>query len=189
MKREFLEKLLKDKGVEDYKELIDSIMEENGKDIETAKGELDTITADRDRYKEQYETAAESLEKFKDIDPEKLKGEIETLQQTIRDKDDDYAAKIADMEFNSIIEKSVAKAGAKNAKAVMALLDLEALKKSNNQQDDINAALETVKKDNDYMFGSNEPINNAVGPTGGGGGGNAQYEAMRAVAGLPPEKK
>ena len=91
------------------------------------------------------------------------------------------------MEFNSAIEKAITEAGAKNTKAVKALLDIEALKGSKNQKDDIASALETVKKDNEYMFGSNEPINNSVGSTKGGGGADAKTAALRAAAGLPPE--
>lgn len=185
MKTEFLNELLKD--VEGREDIIKKIMAENGKDIEAAKGELAKAEADRDKYKEQLDEATESLEKFKGVKPEELTAEIEKLQQTIKDKDTEYAQKIADMEFNSAIEKAITEAGAKNTKAVKALLDIEALKGSKNQKDDIASALETVKKDNEYMFGSNEPINNSVGSTKGGGGADAKTAALRAAAGLPPE--
>lgn len=185
MKTEFLNELLKD--VEGREDIIKKIMAENGKDIEAAKGELAKAEADRDKYKGQLDEATESLEKFKDVKPEELSAEIEKLQQTIKDKDTEYAQKIADMEFNSAIEKAITEAGAKNTKAVKALLDIEALKGSKNQKDDIASALETVKKDNEYMFGSNEPINNSVGSTKGGGGADAKTAALRAAAGLPPE--
>ena len=43
------------------------------------------------------------------------------------------------------------------------------------------------------MFGAEEPHKNAVGRTGGGNdggnGGNADFTAMRALMGLPAEKK
>ena len=44
-----------------------------------------------------------------------------------------------------------------------------------------------MKKDNAFLFGADEPINNPTGPTGGGGGGNATA-AIRAAMGLPGEK-
>lgn len=185
MKTEFLKDLLKD--VEGNEDIIKKIMAENGKDVEAAKGELAKAEADRDKYKEQLDEATESLEKFKDVKPDELTAEIEKLQQTIKDKDTEYAQKIADMEFDSAIEKAITESGAKNAKAVKALLDIEALKGGKNQKDDIASALETVKKDNDYMFGSDEPINKSVGSTKGGGGADAKTAALRAAAGLPPE--
>ena len=71
----------------------------------------------------------------------------------------------------------------------MALLDLDTLKGSKNQKDDIKTALEEVKKDNDYLFKSSEPIDNPgpTGPTGGGGAGDSS-SALRAAMGLPEEK-
>lgn len=49
MKREFLEKLELEGGGKLPKNVIDQIMDENGKDIETAKS---TITAERDKLKD-----------------------------------------------------------------------------------------------------------------------------------------
>lgn len=186
MKTEFLKDLLK--GVEGSEDIIKRIMAENGKDVEAAKGELDTVTGERDKYKEQLDTATAELDKFKDIKPEELNAEIDKLKKALKDKDDEHASKIAEMEFNIAIDKAISASGAKNAKAVKALLDLETLKESKNQKDDITAAIEGVKKDNDYMFGSKEPINNPVGPTGGGGGSDSKAAALRAAAGLPPEE-
>lgn len=185
MKTEFLKDLLKD--VEGSEDMIKKIMAENGKDVEAVKKDLGKAEADRDKYKEQLDEATESLEKFKDVKPDELTAEIEKLQQTIKDKDAEYAQKIADMEFYSAIEKAITESGAKNSKAVRALLDIEALKDSKNQKDDIKAALDKVKEDNDYMFGSDEPINKSVGSTKGGGGADAKTAALRAAAGLPPE--
>ena len=51
---------------------------------------------------------------------------------------------------------------AKNAKAVRALLDIEAIKASKNQAADISAAIQKVKEENDYLFTSEEPIDNPV---------------------------
>ena len=71
----------------------------------------------------------------------------------------------------------------------MALLDIDSLKQSKNQTEDIKKALETVKESDAYLFGSEEPINNPVGPIGGAGGGDTALAAMRAAAGLPPAEK
>ena len=45
----------------------------------------------------------------------------------------------------------------------MLQISVQHLKKT----EDITAAIEACKKDNEYMFGSNEPINNPIAPTGG----------------------
>ena len=184
MKREFLE------GLKLEKEVIDQIMAENGKDIEAEKAKVTAAEADRDKYKEQLDTATTELDKFKDVKPEELQATIQKLQADLKAKNDEYAAKEADRLFRDSVREAITAAGGKNEKAVMALLDLETLKGSKNQKDDIKTALEAVKKDNDYLFTSKEPIDNPnpTGPTGGGGGAGAS-SALRAAMGLPDEKK
>jgi hypothetical protein len=69
------------------------------------------------------------------------------------------------MEFQSVIDAAVSASGARNAKAVKALLDVETLRNSKNQTEDIKSAIEAVKSENSFMFGLNEPVNNPVAPT------------------------
>ena len=93
--------------------------------------------------------------------------------------------------FMDSIKEAVKTAGGRNEKAVIAMLDIDALKKSKNQSDDIKTALENVKKSDGYLFGANEPINNPVGGTGGNGGadiGGDDVTALRAAMGLPEKK-
>ena len=68
-------------------------------------------------------------------------------------------------------------------------MDIDALKDSKNQTEDIKKALEDVKTENDYLFGSDEPINNPVGPTGENppAGEDANLSALKAAMGLTDE--
>lgn len=157
MQRKFLEDL----GLE--KEVVDKIMDENGSDLEKTKAKLE---AERDNYKSQLKTAQNALKEFEGVDVKDLQEKINTLNDDLKRKDTEYTQKIADMEFNSVLDSAINSSGAKNAKADKALLDLESLKASKNQADDINKALETVKTENDYMFESKEPIKNPVKDTG-----------------------
>ena len=71
----------------------------------------------------------------------------------------------------------------------MAMLDMDALKASKNQSEDIKKALETVKESDAYLFGIDEPFSNPVGATGGtGGSGGDNLSAIRAAMGLPAKK-
>lgn len=65
-------------------------------------------------------------------------------------------------QINAVLDGAISKSGAKNTKAVKALLDLDALKTSKNQAEDITKALNEIKKDNDYMFTSDEPFQNPI---------------------------
>ena len=159
MKREFLEALGLDK------EIVDKIMTENGNDINKTKEKLE---AERDNYKSQLETAQNALKDFEGVDVKELKGKIDTLTADLTAKETDYQTKLADMEFNSKLDSLITSSGARNAKAVKALLDLESIKSSKNQDTDLQTALEACKKDNEYLFGKDAPINNPVALTGGG---------------------
>ena len=60
MKREFLTKLLPDAP----KEVIDQIMNENGKDIEAQKNTISTLTTERDGLKTQLDTAQAEIRSY-----------------------------------------------------------------------------------------------------------------------------
>lgn len=177
MKREFLEGL----GLE--KDTIDKIMTENGNDINREKTKAD-------EYKSQLDTAKETLKGFEGVDVAQLQGEITKLNTDLANKDAEYKQKIADMEFSSVLDSAINGSKAKNSKAVKALLDLDKLKASKNQTEDIKTALEELRKSDSYLFGSDEPVLNPIGDTSGNNnsGGASSLAAVRAAMGLPPEK-
>lgn len=155
MQRKFLEEL----GLE--KEVIDKIMSENGKDIESSKHRIE---AERDNYKTQLETAQAALKEFEGVDVKELNGKISQLTADLSAKESEYQAKIADMEFNSVLEAAIGGAKAKNADFVKAVLDIDTLKSSKNQSEDIKAAIAKAKSEYSYIFESSEPVNNPVAP-------------------------
>lgn len=183
MKRKFLE----DMGLS--KEQIDSIMAENNTDTETARGELEQTKAELEQTKSQLVEANTTIDGFKDYD--QVKGQVEEYKTKYEQTKAEYEARIADMQFGTSLEAAITAAGGRNAKAIKALLDVEALKTSKDQTADIKAAIETCQKDNGYLFGANEPINNPVAPTGsaGVGGADSNTVTLRAAMGLPLETK
>lgn len=107
-------------------------------------------------YKTQLDDVQKKLKEFDGINIEELQGKITTLTNDLNKTKTSYESQIEDLRFNSAIESKVSSYNPRNAKAVMALLDIDALKKSKNQDTDISAALEKVKKENDYLFGTAE---------------------------------
>lgn len=172
------------------KEQVDKIMTWNGTDIETEKAKTTKAEGERDNYKGQLDTATGQLEQFKDVKPEELQETIKKLQDDLKLKDEEYAAKETNRIFTENVREAVKTAGGRNDKAVLAMLDMDALKDSKNQTEDIKKALETIKETDAYLFGANEPINNpVVGPTGGSGNTDSGIATMRAAMGLPAEEK
>lgn len=180
--------LLSEIGVElpeDKKTDFETAFNENYKTV----SEVDKIRTARDNYKSQLDTAQNTLKEFEGVDVKDLQNKIATLNADLAKKDDDYKQQIADMEFNNILNSAISASGAKNAKAVKPFLDIEILKESKNQAEDIKSALETVKTENDYLFNSDEPIKSPVKSTGTQTIGGNPMEAMRVAMGLPTENK
>lgn len=159
MKRKFLE----DMGL--TKEQVDSIMAENGNDIETVKGELGQLKTELEQTKTQLQEANTTIDGFKDYD--QVKSQVEEYKTKYEQSKAEYETKIADMQFGALLEGAITAAGGRSAKAVRAMLDIDALKASKNQETDIKAAIEACQKDNGYLFGATEPINNPIGSTQG----------------------
>ena len=154
MKREFLQNFkVGDQPLP--KEIIDEIMAENGRDIESAKKPF----ADYDSIKEQLQTAKDGLKAFEGVDVAQLQSKVTELQGKLDAKDAEWQGKLADMAFDHALESAITGAKGKSAKAIRALLDVDALKGSKNQEADIKAALECLKKDSGYLFddGKNPP--------------------------------
>lgn len=178
MHREFL----KDLGLE--KDIIDKIMTENGNDINSTKQKIES---ERDNYKEQLETAQKTLQGFEGVDVNDLQSKITALQNELTAKETEYQQKLADRDFSDKLNGLITTAGGKNSKAIMALLDLETIKTSKNQDTDLQSAIDKCKTENDYLFGSTEPIQNPVAPTGTNNANSNPLAAVRAAMGLKAE--
>ncbi len=179
--------IMKEYGLEvpeDKKTDFDKAWKENYRTI----SDYDKAVSQRDNYKASLDDVNTRLKEFEGVDVKDLQGQITKLQGDLKAKDDEYAAKEADRVFMDSVKEAVKVAGGRNEKAVIAMLNIDALKESKNQSDDIKKALEDVKKSDGYLFGANEPINNPVGGTSGGGGadpGADDVAALRAAMGLP----
>ena len=171
MKREFLlEFRVGDNPLP--KEVIDAIMAENGRDIQKVKANF----ADYEELKNQL-SALQQDRSFE----ETAKAWEEKYNQAV----EDHKQQIASMAFDRALGEGIVKARGRNAKAITALLDVDALKASENQEDAIEAALETLKKDNRYLFEGDVPPPYARG-TGSYNG--AQDKHPTTLAGALREK-
>lgn len=189
--------ILKELGIdvpEDKQEKLNSAVAENYKtvaDYNKQKEKLDaandTITANDTAIKD----LQAKLDGFKDVDVSGLNQRIKDLETEKANIQKDYDTKIADRDFNDLVKESITAVKGKNSKAIAALLDMDTLKASKNQKEDIANALKalTEKEDSKMLFGEPEP--NPVG-TGNIIGqvtkpdSNVNDAAMRAAMGLPP---
>lgn len=95
-----IEQILKDVGIEVTNEQKAAVVAEVGKnyrtstDYERQAKKLEAAETDRDTYKGQIDTANETLEKFKDIDPEKQAEEIKKYKQAAKEAQESAAKQI-----------------------------------------------------------------------------------------------
>lgn len=192
------EQILSDAGVEltdEQKTTITKEMGENYKTVADWQKQHDKVQTLEATLKD----TQEKLKAFDGVDVENLNGEIAKLKGDLEQKDKDYQAQIADRDFNDMLKESIATANGKNAKAITALLDVEALKASKNQKEDIAAALKGLAEaeDSKMLFGETEPEEDVLGKgdpigtvTKKNGSGDAWLAQMMSAAGLSePENK
>lgn len=164
------------------KEVVDAILEENGRDIETAKQPF----ADYDAIKEQLQTARDGLKAFDGVDVKDLQTQVAQLTQDLADKEKTHREQLAGLEFDGALKDAITAARGRSVKAVRAMLDVDTLRSSKNRDADIKSALEGLKKDSGYLFEPAEvPPPFAAGTGTGGSYGTASgLNAIRAAAGL-----
>lgn len=122
--------------------------------------EAEKLRTARDNYKSQLDDATQKLKGFKGVNVEELQDKISALTDDLASQKAAFDKQLADRDFDDMLNAAITGSKAKNVKAVRALLDLEAIKASKNQSADIEAALKKVKEENDYLFTSEEPIDN-----------------------------
>ena len=184
MRREFLQNFkVNDQALP--KEIVDAIMAENGRDIEAVKDKY----SDYDTVKEQLSNAEKALKDVQDqgADLEAVRTTAKDWEQKYNEAVANHEKEMADRDFSDKLNGAISKAHGKNSKAIMALLDVDTLKASKNQEADIQSAIEACQKENDYLFGSDKPAPFAVGTGTGGHVDNDPLASFRAGAGLKNE--
>lgn len=129
--------------------------------------EISPLRTDRDTLRAQLQGAQTTLKGFEGVNVAELQNKITTLTEELATQNTEWQRKMDERDFNDLLKEAVSNAGARNAKAVMALLDQDTLKASKNQKEDVQKALETVKKENDYLFQPEKPVPRVVSTTSG----------------------
>jgi hypothetical protein len=146
MKREFLEELKLDK------EVIDKIMNENGKDIEAEKSKVTTKDKELEGMKTQLGEANKQIESFKGMDIEGIKKAADDWKTKAEQAEVEAKKQIEKLQFDHSLETELQKAGARNPKTVKALLNMDSLKNADGTIIGLKEQLEKLKTDEAYLF-------------------------------------
>lgn len=162
MKREFL----KDMKLTD--EQIDAIMAENGKDVNGLKEQVNSLTTEKDGLQSQLTERDTQLKdlKGKVKDSDELTAEIDKLQKANKEAKDKYEADLTAQQKSFLVDKALTNAGARNAKAVSSLLDLDSVEVKDGQLAGLDDQLKALRESDGYMF-MEDPQPSEPQPQGG----------------------
>jgi DNA repair exonuclease SbcCD ATPase subunit len=144
-------------------ETAKKILALNGSDIENAKSKfsdyetLKQQLADRDKDIETLKTSKATADDY-----QKQLTDLQTKYKTDTEK---LAKEKADMQFNHALNGALTGAKAKNIKAVSALLNMDGLKHDGENIIGLKEQLESIKKDNAYLFEDDTPPVKFTGAT------------------------
>lgn len=152
MKTEFLKSL----GIEDQS-VIDKIMAENGKDINSAKKSAENYDTQIEALKEQIKDRDTQLSNLKKSvkDNQDLTDKITQLENDNKEAKTAYENRIADLQKTHAIESAVRDAKAKNVKAVVALLDKDKIDIKDGEMIGLKEQIDSLVagEDTSFLFG------------------------------------
>lgn len=158
---------------------------ENYKTSVEFEKKVNRLTEDLNAEKKRADDAVETLKGFEGKDFDAITRERDEWKRKHDDAVAEHQREQEEREFNSVLEAAITDAKGKNAKAIMALLDMEKLRGSRNQEKDVKAALEALRAESGYLFDDNGGAPSFADPKGNNGGvGNPNaltVENIRAI--------
>lgn len=153
MKRDFLEEL----GLE--KEVIDKIMDENGKDINEAKGKnndekVKELEAERDKLNQALSERDDQLAELKKSAEgnEELKSKIDELTSQNKEQLEQHQNEIKAIRKANAIESALKDANVHDVRAAMPYIDVDKVSLDDNGIIGLSEQIETLQNDENKKF-------------------------------------
>lgn len=155
---------------EDKKAAFDKAIAENYKTAAEHEKKVNRLTEDLTAATKRAETAEETLKGFEGKDFDAITRDRDEWQRKHNELVESHKRETEEREFNEGLSAAITEAKGKSPKAIMALLDLEKLRGSKNQEKDIKAALDSLRTDSGYLFEDNGGAPRFTDPKGSGAG-------------------
>jgi hypothetical protein len=156
---------------EDKKTEFDKAVAENYKTVAEYEKKVNRLTEDLNAEKKRADDAANTLKGFEGKDFDAITKERDEWKKKHDDAIAEHKRQQEEREFDSVLESAITEAKGKNPKAIKALLDLEGLRSSRNQEKDVKTALDSLRTESSYLFEDNGGKPNFTDPKGSGGSG------------------
>ena len=158
---------------EDKKADFDKAVAENYKTTAEFEKKVNRLTEDLTAATKRADTAEETLKGFEGKDFDAITRDRDEWQRKHNDLVESHKRETEEREFNDGLSAAITEAKGKSPKAIMALLDLEKLRGSKNQEKDIKAALDSLRTESGYLFEDNGGAPKFTDPKGNGGNGGS----------------
>lgn len=181
----WLREILQAKGIEVTDEIIADVQKEAAKHM-IPKTEFNLKLDEINGLKGQLEQRDADIEdlKTKASSADDLTTQLTNLQSKYTKDTDDLQAQLKQTKFDSALDVALAGSGAKNTKALRALLDMEKISFKDDALHGFTEQLEQIKAENDYLFESAKPGATGIRHDGAGGSDDPFVTSARSAAGL-----
>lgn len=166
---------------EDKKAEFDRSVAENYKTVAEYEKKVTRLSDDLTKMTERAETAESTLQGFEGKDFDAITKERDEWKQKHDDVIASHQREKEEKEFNELLDSKITAAKGKNAKAIMALLDVETLRSSRNQEKDIKTALDSLRTESGYLFDDNGGAPRFAAPGNTGGSGQLTRKDIMAI--------
>lgn len=166
MKRKFLEDL----GL--TKEQIDSVMSENGRDIEYEKEKATSVQGEVDNLNTQLQEANTTITDLKKTngDNEALQAKVTEYENTMATQKAQYEEKMKNITLDTAIEKALTKANAKHSDLLTGRIDKSKLVIKENNVEGLEEQIKALQVNYKDLFvqgiKGREPVNTGTAPKG-----------------------
>ena len=185
---EWLKNILGDSWTEDIDKKISA---EIGKGF-VAKADFNAANEAKKAAETHLAEANKTIAGYKEMDIDAIRQSAADWQAKAEQAQKDADARVAAVQFDAKLDGAISKVRGRNAKAIKALLDVDTLRGSKDQDKDIDAALAALQKDSGYLFESAETPPPYAAGTGSGAVSRADKPAdgvEAAFAALNPKLK
>ena len=156
---------------EDKHAALNKGVAENYKTIAEHEKKVNRLTDDLAAEKRRADEAVETLKGFEGKDFDAITKERDEWQRKHNELVETHKKETEEREFSEGLSAAITEAKGKNAKAIMALLDLDKLRGSKNRDKDIKTALDSLRTESGYLFEDNGGDPKFTDPKGNGGTG------------------
>lgn len=153
---------------EDKKADFDKAVAENYKTTAEFEKKVNRLTEDLTAATKRADTAEETLKGFEGKDFDAITRDRDEWQRKHNELVESHKRETEEREFNEGLSAAITEAKGKSAKAIMALLPLDKLRGSKNQDKDIKAALDSLRTESGYLFEDNGGAPKFTDPKGSG---------------------